>query len=363
MQEYKPIDENELMSDAPTQLKKNEEAIISNFSGAEEPGTKMQGQFYFNTSTNKLEFYNGSKFVAEIPCSITGTAARAKADESGRVIADNYLLNTSASNTYLTKTDASDTYLTKTDASDTYAETRARIANTYEPANGDYIGMRIEGGGTIFFDYALGYKYGSLSVAPVTTNLHSYHVDKDRNIVVCDDPDDSSKKARFYVVSDYDIGDYKHGNNLMWADTGASHMYNVLVGTSTAFSTGYANTEKCIAAANTDNRLEWNSNAYNCIWHYIWKGDWNARNPKWFVPSKDELNVLLNMQWQESDRRKSYDGKTTFKQLPINFYSYYWSSSESSATVAHNADFYGGNMYANGKNVTISIHVRLVKTF
>lgn len=91
MQDYKAIDENENMSDAPAQMAKNDKAIISNFSGAEEPSTKMQGQFWFDTSTNKLQFYNGSKFVAEIPCSITGTAARAKADESGRVIADSYL--------------------------------------------------------------------------------------------------------------------------------------------------------------------------------------------------------------------------------------------------------------------------------
>lgn len=231
------------------------------------------------------------------------------------------------------------------------------------PENNDFIGMRIEGGGTIFFDYALGYQYGSLSVAPVTENLHSYHVDKDRNVVVCDDPDDTTKKARFYVVSDYDIGDYKHGNCLMWADAGASHLYNVNVGTSTAFGAGYANTEKCIAAASKDGRIEWNSNAYACIWHYVSKGDWTARSPKWFVPSKDELNVLLNMQWQEADRRKSYDGNITFKQLPINFYSYYWSSSESSTTVAHYANFYNGDMGTGNKNVASGTHVPLVKTF
>ena len=90
-QDYKAIDENENMSDAPAQMKKNDDAMISNFAGAEEPSTKIQGQFYFDTSTNKLMFYNGSKFVSEIPCSISGTAARAKADESGRVIADTYL--------------------------------------------------------------------------------------------------------------------------------------------------------------------------------------------------------------------------------------------------------------------------------
>lgn len=101
MQDYKAIDENENMSDAPAQMAKNDKAIISNFSGAEEPNTKMQGQFWFDTSTNKLQFYNGSKFVTEIPCSIMGTAARAKADESGRVIADTYLMKSEAKTNYL----------------------------------------------------------------------------------------------------------------------------------------------------------------------------------------------------------------------------------------------------------------------
>ena len=101
MQDYKAIDENENMSDAPAQMAKNDKAIISNFSGAEEPNTKMQGQFWFDTSTNKLQFYNGSKFVVEIPCSITGAAARAKADESGRVIADTYLMKNEAKTNYL----------------------------------------------------------------------------------------------------------------------------------------------------------------------------------------------------------------------------------------------------------------------
>lgn len=101
MQDYKAIDENENMSDAPAQMAKNDKAIISNFSGAEEPNTKIQGQFWFDTSTNKLQFYNGSKFVTEIPCNITGIAARAKADESGRVIADTYLMKSEAKTNYL----------------------------------------------------------------------------------------------------------------------------------------------------------------------------------------------------------------------------------------------------------------------
>lgn len=228
---------------------------------------------------------------------------------------------------------------------------------------GGYIGMKIEGGGTIFFDYKIGYGYGSLTVPPITANLHTYHVDPTRNIVVCDDPNDTSKVNRFYVVSDYDIGDYVHGECLSWASTDLTTMYNVSLGTSTAFGQGYSNTEKCITAATNGGAVEWNALAYKNIWHYLWKGDWQSRNPKWFLPSKDEINVLLNMQWQDSARRKSYDGNTTLKQLPINFYAYYWSSSESSATVAHVAHFYLGTINTYNKNYTRNYHARLVKTF
>ena len=228
-----------------------------------------------------------------------------------------------------------------------------------------FIGRKIEGGGTIFFDYALGFK-GDVTVNPITSNLHSYHVDRATGLVVCDDPS-ASKTNRFYVVSDYDIGDYKHGTNLMWSKGTAGTLYT-LIGTQTGFGTGYSNTELCISKASTDGILEWNSDAYNSIWHYIWKGDWNSRSPKWFLPSKDELNVLLNMQWQTASKRKGYNQQTSawdiqLPQLPINFYSYYWSSSESSATVAHIAHFYDGNMTTNNKNNANIYHARLVRTF
>ena len=241
-----------------------------------------------------------------------------------------------------------------------FAEYKARINNTYEPSS--YIGMRIEGGGTIFFDYAVGYKYGSLSVAPITTNLHSYHVDKDTNVVVCDDASDTSKQYRFYVVSDYDIGDYKHGTNLMWSNGTSGTLYTN-INTSTAFGTGLSNTEKCVTKATTDGLIEWNTNAYNCIWHYIVKGDYDSREPKWFVPSKDELNVLCNMQWQDSSRWRGYNNEVLPK-LNINFYSYYWSSSEySSSSLAWCSDFFYGYMGYNGKGSSYYDHVRLVKTF
>lgn len=230
---------------------------------------------------------------------------------------------------------------------------------------GAYIGRKIEGGGTIFFDYAIGFK-GDIEVAPITANLHSYHVDPLTGVVMCDDPEDTTKQDRFYVVSDYDIGDYKHGDNLMWSNGTSGKLYTSL-GTATGFGTGKANTQKCMDAATADGLIEWNTNAYNCIWHYISKGDWNRTTERgvnqWFVPSKDELNVLLNMQWSTKSKRLSYDGSVQLIQLPINFYSYYWSSSESSATLAFNANFYDGSMGTYDKGSTLRNHVRLVRTF
>ncbi len=229
---------------------------------------------------------------------------------------------------------------------------------------GGYIGRKIEGGGTIFFDYACGFK-GDVTIAPITANLHSYHVDLLTGMVVCDDRDDTSKVDRFYVVSDYDIGDYKHGTCLMWSNGTSGTLYTSL-GTATGFGTGLANTQKCMTAATTDGLIEWDSNAYNCIWHYLAKGDWGRLTDegtnKWFVPSKDELNVLCNMQYYTPSKRCSYSGEQ-LKQLPINFYSYYWSSSESSATLAFQSGFYEGFMNADGKNGTGINHVRCVRTF
>lgn len=229
---------------------------------------------------------------------------------------------------------------------------------------GGYIGRKIEGGGTIFFDYACGFK-GDVTVNPITDNLHSYHVDLATGIVVCDDRSDTSKVDRFYVVSDYDIGAYKHGTRLMWSNGTSGTLYTS-IGTVTGFGTGKANTEKCIAAATTDGLIGWNSNAYNCIWLYLVMGDWSRTTDEgvhtWFVPSKDELNVLANMQYYKPSRRCSYSG-AQLKQLPINFHAYYWSSSESSASQAFRSDFSGCYVNASAKSSSGLDCVRCVRTF
>ena len=234
------------------------------------------------------------------------------------------------------------------------AQLNSALTDPDSVGKGNYIGRRVEGGGIIFFDYAIGFK-GDVSVAP-KTGLNKYHVNS-AGIVV---KDTTNAEDRFYIVQDRDLTNLKNGDQLMWSNGESGTLYTSL-GTSTAFGTGKDNTDKAIAAAKTDNLLGWDANAYKCIWHYIWKGDYQYRG--WFVPSKDELNVLLNMQWNEAAKRLSYDGATQLVQLPMNFSPYYWSSSESSASVVFGSHFYYDSMYEDRKNTDRGNKVRLVRTF
>lgn len=248
---------------------------------------------------------------------------------------------------------------------DTTENALAGLENPDLLGKGGYIGRRIEGGGMIFFDYSLGFK-GDVSVAPITSNLHTYHVDALTGMVVCDDRSDTSKVDRFYAVSDYDIGEYKHGDSLMWSNGKTGKLYTT-IGTATGFGTGKANTEKCIAAAQTDGVLGWSSAAYDVIWHYVYEGDWirvtDDGQYAWFVPSKDELTVLGNMQHYTLSKRYSYDGKTQLRQLPENLHAYYWSSSEASATTAYKLN--SNNVYVGpgDKNDMGGHHIRLIRRF
>ena len=247
----------------------------------------------------------------------------------------------------------------------TAENTLAGLENPDLLGKGGYIGRRIEGGGMIFFDYSLGFK-GDVSVAPITSNLHTYHVDTLTGMVVCDDRSDTSKVDRFYVVSDYDIGEYKHGDSLMWSNGTTGKLYTS-IGTATGFGTGKANTEKCIAAAQTDNMLGWSSAAYDVIWHYVYEGDWVRTTDEgryaWFVPSKDELTVLGNMQHYTPSKRYSYDGKTQLRQLPENLHAYYWTSSEASATTAYKLNTNNCYVGPGDKNDMGGHHIRCVRRF
>lgn len=226
---------------------------------------------------------------------------------------------------------------------------------------GGYIGRKIEGGGTIFFDYAIGYKYGSLSVAPITSNLHTYHVDLATGMVVCDDAGDTTKKDRFYVVDDKPLVNTLDGGCPQFGSTDLTTIYNVLVGTDTAFGTGKANTEKLLTAAQNGGGKEWSALAYKNIWHYIWLAQFNGRGGKMWLPSKDELNVLMNMQWINNDRCKGYNGES-LRRIPVTLPPILWSSSEQSATVAYVAGIVNGRMDTRYKYDS-NTRVCLVGTF
>jgi len=306
-----------------------------------------------------------SASTASIKATAAATSATSAATSESNAAA--------SASTASTKATEASTSATNAASSATAAAASAKEAATFDPDlyvlktqltdptsldKGGYIGRRVEGGGIIFFDYAIGFK-GDVSVVPITSGLNTYHVDTATGMVV---KDTTSGTNRFYIVQDRDLIMTKDGDHLMWSNGASGTLYTSL-GTATGFGTGLSNTEKAIAAAETDGLLEWNTAAYKCIWHYIWKGDYQYRSPKWFVPSKDELNVLLNMQWQTASKRKSYDGTVQLKQLSTNFPPYLWSSSEQSATIACDAYFYGGYMNTGNKNDSSIIRVRLVRTF
>jgi len=280
----------------------------------------------------------------------TGAAATINGTNALTISVTNGLTATQSGSTYTISAQ------TAQDNANTY--TKNIITNPTFTDKGGYIGRRVEGGGIIFFDYAIGFK-GDVSVAPITSGLNTYHVDSATGMVV---KDTTSGTNRFYVVRDQDLIAPRNGENLMWSNGTSGTLYTSL-GTATGWGTGLNNTALAIAAAETDGCIDWSSAAYSVIWHYLKWGDYQYNSPKWFVPSKDELNVLLNMYWQVDSKRKSYDGSVQLKRLPMNFPITVWSSSEQSATFAYYADFFIGSMGTNYKTNSGNRRVRLVRTF
>ena len=193
-----------------------------------------------------------------------------------------------------------------------------------------YIGRRVEGGGTIFFDYRLGFQ-GDVTVEPrIEPDDEDYHVDPATGLVVYDRPD-SSTPGRFLVVSDDDIGET--ANSLLWAEEGNSNALASCYG-AVGFGEGENNTEKCIEAARSDDLLGGGANGYRAIWKYINEMKGPVTKGKWFLPSRDELNVLMNVQSKNYSKRKGYNPDTQawdvqIPRLPVCFYArYYYSSSK-----------------------------------
>ena len=127
----------------------------------------------------------------------------------------------------------------------------------------------------------------------------------------CVDSDDSQSPGTF----GYEWGGYRN-------ETGIQDI---------AVGTGLANTNALIGM-----NLQPNTSGGWVVWDKVDEFR-QSHSDKWFVPSKDELN-LVNQQ------------KANLSNLSLNTNSYYWSSSENSSGSAWRQDFNSGNLYSDDKN-------------
>jgi hypothetical protein len=130
-----------------------------------------------------------------------------------------------------------------------------------------------------------------------------------------------------------------------WTDSTQAFSGNTssLIGTDTAIGTGRANTQAGYAQNSTGGR------AISTTWTYT-GGGFNSTvnsNTGWFLPSKDELNIL-------------YGQKTTIGGFSA---SYFWSSSEFNGSNAYAQDFGGGTSIYDSKSFDNSIYVRPIRAF
>ena len=224
-----------------------------------------------------------------------------------------------------------------------------------------FYNMKVEGGGIIFFDWKYGFtgatttgNNGCSVAADTTSDLGNYYYDFDTGVVKCSRV---GAKHRFYVVAESDLT----SSPVRW-DTVT---YSTSRATSTDFGTGKANTT---LLCNTITNDMWptvkTARATNPSGHTLVSDD-SALDTRWFVPSRDELYVLLAMQYSDSNYRPS-----GMPQLSINYSAgtlsqYYWSSSQRSdgADFAWDGTFLNGYIGYNYKSNTSDIRVRLCRTF
>lgn len=110
----------------------------------------------------------------------------------------------------------------------------------------------------------------------------------------------------------------------------------------TAVGTGLSNTNQLISK---------NLQPYISGWWVVWDKVNEFRqshSDKWFVPSKDELNLV-------------YENRAYLSNLSLNRYYFYWSSSESSSDGAWYRNFDSG-LHGDGYKRNDFIRVRLCRT-
>lgn len=239
------------------------------------------------------------------------------------------------------------------------------------------IGLRVEGGGYIFYDDTVGFQGGTVtpinkngnnispnalanrwSISLTTNPYHEYAYDFARGYVV---RTSLGTCNRFMVVDETDLVSVAYTSNLKW-DNSSSSTYNTSQATSTDFGYGSANTTTLYSAI-TDT---------SCIWYTVnyaryrnpqgvYNATDSATDTRWFVPSRDELCVLNFMQYFDTTYRPTTG--ICSKRLQIPFRPWYWSSSQfaGSSDGAWSGGFDGGYMGYHGKIATI--FARLCRTF
>ena len=134
---------------------------------------------------------------------------------------------------------------------------------------------------------------------------------------------DKSHDLSFYVKgSDYvNSSDYNQSPGTYGYEWGG---YNTTTGiTNTEVGTGLSNTNALIGM-----NLQPNTSGWWVVWNKVVEFR-QSHSDKWFVPSKDELNLI-------------YSNKSNLSNLSLNTNPYYWSSSENSSSAAWFQDFSSG---------------------
>lgn len=233
------------------------------------------------------------------------------------------------------------------------------------------IGLRVEGGGYIFYDDTVGFQGGTVTPSNISgsnispnalanrwsitidsNTYYEYAYDLLRGCVVR--TNNTGTCNRFMVVDETDLVSVAYNSNLKW-DTGSTSR-----STSTAFGYGSANTTT-LCSAITDT---------SCIWYTanfarfrnpqgVYNDTDSATDTRWFVPSRDELCVLNFMQYYDTTYRPTTG--ICSKRLQIPFRHWYWSSSQYNSSNAWYGDFVSGRMGGNYKDGTD--YARLCRTF
>lgn len=145
----------------------------------------------------------------------------------------------------------------------------------------------------------------------------------------------SQEGINIAVDKNHDLSYYVNGSD--WVD---SDEYNIPPGTfgyewgGYNITTGITNTAVGSGLSNTNSLLEMSLQPETSNWYVVWdriEGFRMNHSDNWFVPSKDELNLI-------------YEARSNLSNLSLNTNYYYWSSSEYSDISLWIQNFSTGNL-------------------